>query len=106
MPLMRFKEAAEYSKFKGSLNQKIVKEINKIDIDNFHVTIRTNCSEKNCIVVCLLKTFGIKIDCGCGSKEHFQKYFPDCPYLCDMSQMVSANFIDYVQKKYKRILPL
>ena len=106
MSSIRFKKADKYSKFKGSINQKIIKEINKIDIDNFRTDGKTDCSEDDCIVVCLLKTFGIKFECGCGNEERFQKYFPDCPYLCDMSQMVSANFIDYVQRKYKRILPL
>jgi hypothetical protein len=106
MSSIRFKEVVDCGKFKGSLNQKIIKEINKIDIDNFRTDGKTDCSEDDCIVVCLLKAFGIKIDCGCGNEERFQKYFPDCPYLCNTSQMVSANFIDCVQKKYKRILPL
>lgn len=50
-----------------------------------------------CIVQPLMHVFGIDLKKdACGGKQLFQKFFPECPTFCDITQFVASDFISNI----------
>jgi len=84
---------AEAYKFCGALSAKQKKEISSIP--NEFVDI-ARCDK--CIVQPLMRVFGIDLEKdACGGKQLFQKFFPECPTYCDITQIVASDFISNIK---------
>ena len=83
---------SETYKFCGTLLPKQKKMIKTIP--NKFVDIG-RCDK--CIVQPLMRAFGIDLEKdACGGKELFQKFFPECPTFCDITQFVASEFISNI----------
>jgi hypothetical protein len=83
---------SETYKFCGTLLPKQKKMIKTIP--NKFVDIG-RCDK--CIVQPLMRAFGIDLEKeACGGKELFQKFFPECPTFCDITQLVASEFISNI----------
>jgi len=84
---------AEAYKFCGVLSAKQKKMISSIP--NEFVDI-ARCDK--CIVQPLMRVFGIDLEKdACGGKQLFQKFFPECPTYCDITQIVASDFISNIK---------
>lgn len=84
--------SSEAYKFCGTLSTKQKKMIKTIP--NKFVDIG-RCDK--CIVQPLMRAFGIDLKKdACGGKELFQKFFPECPAFCDITQFVASEFISNI----------
>lgn len=82
----------EAYKFCGTLLPKQKKMISSIP--NKFVDIG-RCDK--CIVQPLMRVFGIDLEKGaCGGKQLFQKFFPECPTFCDITQIIASEFISNI----------
>ncbi len=83
----------EAYKFCGTLLPKQKKMISSIP--NEFVDI-ARCDK--CIVQPLMRVFGIDLEKdACGGKQLFQKFFPECPTYCDITQIVASDFISNIK---------
>ena len=87
------KVPTEAYRFCGVLSAKQKKMISSIP--NEFVDI-ARCDK--CIVQPLMHVFGIDLKKdACGGKQLFQKFFPECPTFCDITQFVASDFISNIK---------
>lgn len=83
---------AKAYKFCGTLTARQKKIIKTIP--NKFVDI-ARCDK--CIVQPLVRALGVDLEKRhCGGKELFQKFFPECPTFCDITQIVASEFISSI----------
>lgn len=82
----------EAYKFCGTLSAKQKRMISTIP--NKFVDI-ARCDK--CIVQPLMRALGIDLEKdACGGEQLFQKFFPECPTFCDITQIVASEFISNI----------